>query len=390
MSFALTSTSIERRWLNAIGNIQFGQLTFISPDNKTYVVSGPKPGPRASFAIRDWQVLARALARGDIGLGEDFIAGMWKTDDLEALISLFLVNLDHFDAFAHGNLWNRIGFVLTNTVIRRNSEAGSKRNIKSHYDVGNDFYAQWLDETMTYSSALYDGADTSLADAQRCKYARILSKFAKERARVLEIGCGWGGFAEQAAAHDHEVTGVTISPAQYAFAAARLGSDADIRLEDYRRTTGVYDMIVSIEMIEAVGEQYWPHYFRTLAQRLSREGRAVLQSITIRDDLFYLYRRRSDFIRQYVFPGGMLPSLNRLKAEAQRAGLKVLETFSFGQDYARTLREWAARQRDAEKALRRLGHDDRFLRNWQFYLGLCAAAFAVGRTDVVQLEIGHA
>jgi cyclopropane-fatty-acyl-phospholipid synthase len=351
---------------------------------------GRSPGPKAHFEIGDWDVLSRVMARGDIGLGEDFIAGAWRTDDVEALISLFLINLDHFDDFAHGDLWNRMGFVLMNTLVRRNSQAGSRRNIEAHYDVGNDFYGLWLDETMTYSSALFSGKDAPLADAQRAKYRRILDKFVRDKARVLEVGCGWGGFAEEAAERAHDVTGITISPSQHAFATSRLGPKADIRLEDYRKTKGLYDMIVSIEMVEAVGERYWPRYFNTLAARLKREGRAVIQSITIRDDLFLAYRKRSDFIRHYVFPGGMLPSVVQLKAEARRAGLKVVDTFSFGQDYARTLRTWASRQLAAEKSIRALGHDDKFLRNWQFYLGICAAAFAVGRTDVVQLELAHA
>ena len=217
-----------------------------------------------------------------------------------------------------------------------------------------------------------------------------MDKFASPRAAVLEIGSGWGGFAEAAAASGHDVTGLTISPAQHDFATKRLGAKADIRLQDYREAKGVYDMIVSIEMFEAVGERYWPHYFQTVSQRLKRGGRAMIQTITVHDDVFPRYRTRSDFIRQYVFPGGMLPSITRFREEASRAGLKVLDAFPFGKHYARTLRAWSERQRRAENEIRALGHDDGFLRNWQFYLGMCAAAFEVGRTDVYQVELAHA
>ncbi len=386
----LPYSAIERRWLEAIRRIEFGTLTFVAPNGEVHVVTGRQAGPKARFAIKSWDVLVRVLARGDIGLGEDYIAGAWETDDIEAFVSLLLLNLDYFEGYAHGNIWNRVGFVLMNTLVRRNSESGSQRNIKAHYDVGNDFYALWLDETMTYSSALYKEKDSSLADAQRTKYARILDKFVAPRSNVLEVGCGWGGFAEAAAQRAHEVTGITVSPAQHAFATRRLGSKADVRLEDYRKTKGLYDMIVSIEMFEAVGERYWPQYFHTLSERLKRGGRAVVQTISVKDDVFPGYRTRSDFIRHYVFPGGMLPSLARFKEEAERAGLKVLDVFSFGQDYARTLRAWSAGQKAAEEKLRAMGHDDYFLRNWQFYIGMCAAAFAVGRTDVHQVELAHA
>ncbi|MBP6012545.1 MAG: class I SAM-dependent methyltransferase [Alphaproteobacteria bacterium] len=381
---------LEKQWVDTIGRIEFGELTFVAPNGEVHVATGRQAGPKARFVIKDWDVIARVVARGDIGLGEDYIAGAWQTDSIEALFSLFLLNLDHFEGYAHGNMWSRLGFVLLNTMVRRNSEGGSRKNIEAHYDVGNDFYSLWLDETMTYSSALFRGADKSLGDAQRAKYARILEKCASPRSRVLEVGCGWGGFAEAAAGRDHNVTGITISPAQHGFATKRLGTKAEIKLEDYRKTQGLYDMIVSIEMFEAVGERYWPVYFQTLAERLKRGGRAVVQTITVKDDVFAGYRTRSDFIRHYVFPGGMLPSLARFTEEAGRAGLKVLDVFSFGQDYARTLRAWSARQSEAEKKIRALGHDDHFLRNWQFYLGICAAAFAVGRTDVHQVELAHA
>jgi len=279
--------------------------------------------------------------------------------------------------------------VIHNALVRRNSIKGSSRNIKAHYDVGNDFYSLWLDRSMTYSSALY-GDTQDLYRAQQNKYERILSKFQAPKADVLEIGCGWGGFAERASADSHHVTGLTISPAQHKFATERLGGAAEIRLEDYRRVGGRFDNIVSIEMFEAVGEHYWPQYFQVVAERLKRGGRAIIQTITIRDELFAGYRTRSDFIRHYVFPGGMLPSLGRFREEAERAGLKFAGAFGFGKDYARTLREWLVRMQEQESAITALGHDQQFLRNWEFYLGICAAAFAVSRTDVVQVELVNA
>jgi len=384
MSFA---SLIEDRWRKTISNVEYGTLDFIAPNGELTTVTGPKPGPHATFAVHDWDVLKRIAARGDIGFGEDYIAGGWTTDDIEKLTSLFLLNMDHFDELANGSFINQFLFRIHNTLVRRNSLSGSKRNIQDHYDVGNDFYSLWLDKSMTYSSALFRGADVTLEDAQRNKYERILSRFQKQAASVLEIGCGWGGFAERAAQELHRVTGLTISPAQHRFATERLKGAADIKLEDYRKSRGLFDMIVSIEMFEAVGERYWPQYFATVAERLKEGGRAVIQTITIRDELFEAYRTRSDFIRHYVFPGGMLPSLQRFREEAERAGLKVAGVFSFGKDYARTLREWSVRMQEKSADIMALGHDERFLRNWQFYLGICAASFNVERTDVSQVEL---
>ena len=383
------SSFIAAKWRAAIARIDTGTLTFVAADGEITVIKGAKPGPQARFAIADWEVLRRILARGDIGLGEEYIAGSWSTDDVEQLVSLCLLNLEQLEIFSDGNFINRLGFVIHNALVRRNSVAGSARNIKEHYDVGNDFYRLWLDESMTYSSAPYAGTD-QLYRAQQNKYERILSKFEKRNADVLEIGCGWGGFAERAAADNHHVTGLTISPAQHGFATQRLTGKAEIRLEDYRRCKGSFDNIVSIEMFEAVGEHYWPQYFACIAEQLKRGGRAVVQTITIRDDLFAGYRTRSDFVRHYVFPGGMLPSLARFREEAQNAGLKFAGAFAFGKDYARTLREWSVRMQARSEEIKALGHDDRFLRNWQFYLGMCAAAFNVQRTDVVQVELVNA
>ena len=385
----IPASYIEKSWRKALAALEFGTLTFTAPNGEVTVAKGAQPGPEASFRIHDWDVLRRIMARGDIGLGEEYIAGSWDTDNVERLVSLFLLNLGHFADFSDGNFLNRLGFVIHNALVRRNSIAGSARNIQDHYDVGNDFYSLWLDKSMTYSSALYNGA-ADLFRAQQNKYERILSKFEKPKASVLEIGCGWGGFAERAAADSHQVTGLTISPAQHKFATERLGGAADIKLEDYRHCKGQFDNIVSIEMFEAVGEHYWPQYFATVAERLKRGGRAIIQTITIKDELFAGYRTRSDFVRHYVFPGGMLPSLARFREEAEKAGLKFAGAFGFGKDYARTLREWLVTMQGQESAIRALGHDQQFLRNWEFYLGICAATFEVARTDVVQVELVNA
>jgi cyclopropane-fatty-acyl-phospholipid synthase len=385
----IPASYIEKSWHKALASLECGQLEFIAPSGEVTIAKGRQPGPNARFHIHEWDVLRRIMARGDIGLGEEYIAGAWDTDSVENLVALFLLNLDHFSDFSDGNIFNRIGFVIHNALVRRNSISGSARNIKDHYDVGNDFYSLWLDKSMTYSSALYAGA-ADLFRAQQNKYERILSKFDKPKADVLEIGCGWGGFAERAAADGHAVTGLTISPAQHKFASERLNGNAEIRLEDYRLSKGSFDNIVSIEMFEAVGEHYWPAYFACLAERLKRGGRAIIQTITIQDELFAGYRTRSDFVRHYVFPGGMLPSLARFREEAEQAGLKFVGAFGFGKDYARTLREWLVRMQAAEPAIKALGHDQQFLRNWEFYLGICAATFEVARTDVVQVELVNA
>jgi cyclopropane-fatty-acyl-phospholipid synthase len=386
----IPSSVIEKKWREAAANLTFGTLDFVTPNGETVTIKGRESGPHGNFKIHDWDVLRQTASRGDIGLGEAYINGQWETDDIETLVSLFLMNMDAFDDFANGSLLQRIAFVMYDTLTRRNSIEGSSRNIKDHYDVGNDFYKLWLDPSMTYSSALFGGEEKSLEQAQQSKYARILTKLPGPKSSILEIGCGWGGFAERATAEAHHVTGLTISRAQHGYATERLrGRDAEVRLEDYRKVRGSFDNIVSIEMFEAVGEHYWPAYFQTVKERLKSGGRAVIQTIVIRDELFAAYRLRSDFIRHYVFPGGMLPSLARFREEAEKAGLKFVSGFGFGHDYAETLRRWSNAMKARKDEILALGHDQKFFRNWQFYLGICAATFAVDRTDVVQVELAN-
>jgi cyclopropane-fatty-acyl-phospholipid synthase len=381
---------IKKHWFAALETIECGSIRFTGPDGKVQTFTGAQAGPAADFTIQDWDVLRRLVARGDIALGEDYIAGRWDSTDIESLISFFLLNLSRFDGFAHGNVFNRIGFSIFNRVLRRNSKRGSKSNIKAHYDVGNDFYKLWLDDSMTYSSALYKTGATDLRTAQAAKYGRILNRIENTGGSVLEIGCGWGGFAEEAANQNQSVTALTVSKAQHDYATRRLDGRANILLQDYRDNGGLYDNIVSIEMFEAVGEKFWPSFFSTVNQRLKRGGKAVVQTITIADEHFADYRKRSDFIRHYVFPGGMLPSVGRFKDVAAQAGMACTDVFSFGHDYARTLREWGERFEQQKQNIVALGHSEAFIRTWRFYLAMCAAAFAVGRTDVVQIELAHA
>ncbi len=368
--------------------IRGGLLEVRLPDGARFLFGEGEPG--VTMQVNDEAVFARVLAKGDIGLAEAYLDGDWDSPDVTALLTLLARNRDALRDAVYGS-WRQLLAARLRHWFNRNSRAGSKRNIMAHYDLGNDFYRLWLDPSMSYSSALFDGTpDQPLLAAQDAKYRRILSRLAAEPGeRVLEIGCGWGGFAEMATHDGLAVTGLTLSPAQLAWAQHRVPS-ADLRLQDYRDTTERFDHVVSIEMFEAVGERWWPTYFRTVANALKPEGRAVVQSITIRDDLFAAYRRGTDFIQQYIFPGGMLPSRAEFRAQAARQGLVVRDEYAFGVDYARTLALW----RDAFDArwpqVAALGFDEPFRRLWRLYLSYCEAGFLAGNIDVVQFELAHA
>ncbi|MDC0739437.1 cyclopropane-fatty-acyl-phospholipid synthase [Cognatishimia sp. SS12] len=383
----LLTDAVKREFLSCCDRITYGQLSLKTPDGALHRFG--TTGPVADMDIRDWSVISAMAARGDVGLGETYVAGLWETSSIETLVTVALRNFDTFSDFANPSAFNRFKFLVVDRLLRANSLSGASRNIRAHYDVGNEFYQLWLDPGMTYSSALFAGTETDLERAQAKKNNRVLSRLA-DGERILEIGCGWGGFAERAADQGHHVTGLTLSPSQKGYADARLDGRADIRLEDYRSIQGTFDNIVSIEMIEAVGERYWPSYFATLKARLAEGGRALVQAITVQDSYFDLYRRGSDYIRQYTFPGGMLLSDAVIADQARTAGLQVRDNFAFGQDYARTCRVWAERLMAQREKVLALGHDQAFLRNWQFYLEICAASFAVGQTDVVQVELAHA
>lgn len=382
-----TDKALKSEFLSTCERLHDGQLTLRTPEGDVYRFG--TDGPEAEMVIRDWAAISAMAAHGQVGLGEAYVDGLWDTPSVEALMKLAMRNRDQVAAYDHPSPLNRLKFRLVDTVLRSNSRRGARKNIRAHYDVGNEFYQLWLDDGMTYSSALFDGADTDLSRAQTNKNARALSRL-NDGEHILEIGCGWGGFAEHAATEGRRVSGVTISRNQHSYADSRLDGRADIQLRDYRDIRGRYDNIVSIEMIEAVGARYWPSYFDTIKRSLADGGRALVQAITVPDAFFETYKASSDYIRQYVFPGGMLLSDKVIADQADRAGLVVKDNFAFGQDYARTCRIWAERLQAQKAKIGQLGYGEGFFRNWQYYLEICAASFAVGHTNVVQVELAHA
>ena len=379
--------------LRLLTRLQRGRLTLTLPEGK--VLEFGSGLPHASVTLRNFSVFNATLTSGDIGFAESYIDGDWSTDSLIGVLDLLVSNRRILDEAVYGTWWGRMLY-RTRHLLNRNSRGGARRNIQAHYDLGNPFYALWLDPSMTYSSALFEGdPGRSLEQAQLAKYRRLFDQVqAPAGAELLEIGCGWGGFAEVAAAQGARVTGLTLSAEQHRYAtdrlaAAGLGDQATIVLRDYRDERASYDAIVSIEMFEAVGERYWPDYFAALARRLKPGGRAAIQTIVIADALFERYRRGTDFIQQYIFPGGMLPSPSRFITLAGQAGLEVVDRFSFGPDYGRTLRAWRETFVTRSAQVRALGFDARFLRLWEFYLAYCEAAFQHDNTDVMQFTLRH-
>jgi len=384
-------------WTGALarmaGRIRRGELTLRLPDGRTMCVGDPAQGPRADLTLLDGAAARRLLLGGGIGMAEAYGDGLWRTADLPSLIELAIRNEAELGGNAKRNvLKGTLAAGLANRLFHRshaNSRRGSRRNIAFHYDLGNDFYRLWLDPGMTYSSALYGREGQSLEDAQDAKIARVAELLQlRPRDRVLEIGCGWGGMAEHLAGRfGASVTGLTLSAEQLAFARGRvdragLADRVDLRLTDYRDAGGSFDRIVSIEMIEAVGEEHWPRYFATLRDRLLPGGAAVVQAITIDDARFPSYRRRCDFIQRHIFPGGLLPCPSALRAEAERAGLVVEHVETFGDSYARTCAEWRRRFLEAGPQVAALGFDARFRRLWDYYLAYCEAGFRAGTIDV--------
>ena len=368
-------------------NLRGGLLEIRLPDGSSALFGDGEHG--VTMHVRDESVFGRVLARGDIGLAEAYLDGLWDSPDITGLLTLLARNRDALGKAVYGS-WPRLLAARVRHWLNRNSRTGSQRNIMAHYDLGNDFYKLWLDPSMSYSAAIYrDADDGSLEAAQHAKYRRILQRLKAEPGeQVLEIGCGWGGFAELAVEQGLAVTGLTLSPAQLAWARQRVPA-ADLRLQDYRDTTEQFDHVVSIEMFEAVGEPFWPGYFKTVAKALKPGGRAVIQSITIRDDLFASYRKGTDFIQQYVFPGGMLPSRSAFRAAAARQGLAVRHEYAFGLDYARTLAEWRHAFEANWPAIAAQGFDENFRRLWRMYLCYCEASFLAGNVYVVQFELTH-
>ena len=373
-----------------------GTLDVQLPDGGQLHFGAGAPGqPHAALRLHNWNMCAAVLRSGDIGFAETFIAGDWAASDLTALLALFNANREAMESAVYGTWWGSL-LHRAKHLFNRNSRAGSKRNIHAHYDLGNPFYRLWLDETMTYSSAWFNGdLLQSSARAQHAKMRRALAECQVQPGdRVLEIGCGWGGLAE-CAVRDFKVriTGVTLSAEQLAYGQQRLadagvGHQAELRFQDYRDIEdGPFDAIVSIEMFEAVGREYWASYFNTLHDQLKPGGRACVQSITIADTLFERYVAGTDFIQQYIFPGGLLPSPSAFRAEAAKAGLVVERELAFGPDYAETLRRWRRDFLHQDTQVRGLGFDTRFMRTWEFYLAYCEAAFDTGSTDVMQFTL---
>ena len=382
-----------RTTLQLLQRLVHGSLTLQLPDGSVQRF-GQVDGPHASMKLNNWNVCSASLKSGDIGVAETYIAGDWTTSNLPALLSLMVANRREVEDVIYGSWLGRFAYRIKH-LLNRNSKTNSRKNIHAHYDLGNAFYGLWLDDTMNYSSAWFESPDQSMESAQHAKVRRALRMTdVKPGDRVLEIGCGWGALAEKATTEfDAHVTGVTLSTEQLEFANARMqriGREdrADLRLQDYRDINDApFDAICSIEMVEAVGRAYWPTYFQTVSRLLKPGGKACVQSIVIDDEHFERYIKGTDFIQQYVFPGGCLPCPSEFRAQAAKAGLEVVDEFAFGLDYARTLAIWRERFLHEQERVLQLGFDQRFLRIWEFYLAYCEAAFEQGSTDVVQYTL---
>jgi cyclopropane-fatty-acyl-phospholipid synthase len=385
-----------RQVLPLLQKLQHGRLHLRLP-NGSESVYGQGEQPSASLVVHDWGVFAAAMRSGDIGFAESFIAGEWETPDLCALLRVFIANRNALEDVIYGHWWGQLAHRLRHW-LNRNTRSNSRKNIHAHYDLGNAFYSLWLDPTMNYSSAWFDGNPMlpmdQAQDAKVRRALRMVNLTPGHNQRLLEIGCGWGALAEMGTREwGVAFTGVTLSEQQLAHAQKRLtdqglGDQAQFRLQDYRDITDpAFDAICSIEMIEAVGQAYWPTYFETVARLLKPGGRACIQSIVIADAHFDRYVRGTDFIQQYIFPGGCLPSPSAFRQHAQAAGLRVVDEFAFGLDYAHTLRLWRERFMQVKPQVLALGFDERFVRIWQFYLAYCEAAFMEASTDVVQYTL---
>lgn len=378
----------ERQLAHRFRNLDCGRLSLRFPSGRHMSFDGAADGPNAVVIVKSWSAIFRLMMSGDIGLAEGYMAEEWETPDLAAVFAFCMKNERPLAAMDKPSRGTRILGRLRH-ACNANSRAGSRRNIAAHYDLGNTFYGHWLDETMTYSAALFSDVDEPMADAQARKYRRLADSLGlKPYHRVLEIGGGWGGFAELAAReYGCRIVCLTVSKEQAAYAQERINrsglvDQVEIRLEDYRDVDGVFDHIVSIEMFEAVGETFWPTYFDVLRDRLAAGGKAALQVITINDESFTSYRRRPDFIQRYIFPGGMLPSTAAFQASASDAGFETTDTFFFGPSYAETLRRWDRSFEVQWPKIEHLGFDRRFYLMWRYYLQYCAAGFDAGRIDV--------
>ncbi|MFM8609019.1 MAG: class I SAM-dependent methyltransferase [Burkholderiaceae bacterium] len=394
LQLSARAPAAARTVFKLLQQLRQGSLTIELPDGSVQTV-GDGQGPHVSIHMRNWNAFGAALKSGDIGFAESYIAGDWTTPQLTDLLRVFLHNRNEVESVIYGSWLGRLAYRIRH-LLNRNSKTNSRKNIHAHYDLGNAFYELWLDDTMNYSSACFEGdAHRSLIDAQHAKVRRALRMVdAKAGDRILEIGCGWGALAEKATLEfGAHITGVTLSTEQLAFAQARLerqgaASRADLRLQDYRDISDrPFDAVCSIEMVEAVGREYWPTYFGAIARLLKQGGQACIQSIVIQDALFERYINGTDFIQQYIFPGGCLPCPREFRAQANAAGLAVVDEFAFGADYATTLRLWREKFLAEKARVLQLGFDERFIRTWEFYLAYCEAGFTESDIDVLQYTL---
>ena len=385
---SLNSSSVAEWFLRRlVGELEYGELVIETPAGNRLMFSGRRSGPQAKVTIHSWRCLWRLASSLDIGFAEAYSDGEWSSSNLVALLKL----ASHNSALAEPLKFLRTPrfWLRLRHAMNCNTRRGSRRNIAAHYDLGNEFYQQWLDPGMSYSAGLFSSMNQTLEQAQDAKLDRVLSLLDLDGGeKVLEIGCGWGSLAERILQrHDCTVVGVTLSTEQLTFTQRRLRSRAldersDIRLQDYRDVRGTFDRIVSIEMLEAVGEAYWPTYFQNLQDRLRPGGVGVLQVITIDEDRFEDYRGRPDFIQKYIFPGGMLPTTEIIERQTAKSGLKLVAKDFFGDGYARTLEEWRRRFLESWPAIEALGFDERFKRTWEYYLAYCQAGFETGAINV--------
>lgn len=387
MLFRKTSDNFLRK----LDGIREGYLNVEMPNGKSYQFGRDSEGRPVQLVIKDWRVIENLVTRGDTGFAEDYRAGKWETDDLISLLTIGLLNERAVDQMISGSKSFQFLSKLS-YLMKRNTLEGSKKNIHAHYDLGNDFYSLWLDKTMTYSAAIFKNQNENLESAQLNKYDRLIERFETSNPSVLEIGCGWGGFAERCAEKTYgaDISGITISDEQFDYCRNRVGDKAQIIRQDYRLLNGTYDQIVSIEMFEAVGEEYWSTYFKKVKSLMKEKGSALIQTITIADDKFESYRKGSDVIRSLIFPGGMLPSPKEFERSANRDGLRMTDKYEFGMDYARTLEIWLENFDSQYVEVKKLGFDEGFIRLWRFYLASCIAGFKTGRINVMQAELRHA
>jgi cyclopropane-fatty-acyl-phospholipid synthase len=378
-------------FLRALAKLEYGKLLLRLPDNRNLEFSGVNPGPDAELLLNNWKLPTKIFASASIGAGESYMNGDWDSPDMTALFEFFSKN-ENLGGGLSTPIWIKGAIIRILHWLNSNTRRGARKNIAAHYDLGNEFYSKWLDESMTYSSGIFGEDVGTLSGSQEKKYRMLAQSMGiKPMDKVLEIGCGWGGFAEYVATQiGCQITGLTISKEQHDFAQKRvheagLSEKIDIKLQDYRDETGNYDRIASIEMFEAVGEKYWPTYFTTLRDCLRPEGTAGLQIITIGNNAFEKYSRRPDFIQRYIFPGGMLPSPEILDRLRSSSGMTMLGERVFPQDYAKTLAEWRRRFLAKWGEIQQLGFDERFKRMWEFYLHYCEAGFKTEYIDVRQI-----